>query len=194
MNAQGKSPTRFAFTFHATVFRKDPAFVARVTWDFTQQKIHREHAPLERKPKGRFHAEVTGTFIASVGDIIEAQRGRTKERDSRAFFLVAPSGTLILVAFADELDDVIRVGNYLAGRLAVEDLGKGGWVFDKVRSDWNGEPVSGEPQQRERTPSPSSSLSRDNMDRRTPDLLHELSRQDAIPEAKGRHRRSLSRG
>jgi len=189
MTAEGKSPTRFQFSFHATVFRNDPAFIARVTWDFTQQRIHREAFPVERKPKGRFHVEVTGEFIASVGDIIEAQRGRTKERDSRAFFLVAPSGTLILVAFADELDDVLRVGNYLAGRLAVEDLGKGGWVFDKVRSDWKGEPVSGEPQNLERRPSPISPLSRDNLDHRKLDLLHELSRPDAIPEGKGRHRR-----
>ena len=164
MTAAGKSPTRFTFTFHATVFRKDPAFVARVTWDFTQQKIHREHAPLERKPKGRFHAQVTGTFTASVGDIIEAQRGRTKERDSRAFFLVAPSGTLILVAFADELDDVIRVGNYLAGRLAVEELGKGGWVFDKVRSDWKGNPVGARPLKLEKTASSTSSSLRKGMD------------------------------
>ena len=164
MTAPGKSPTRFVFTFHATVLRKDPAFVARVTWDFTQQMIHREPVPVERKPKGRFHAEVSGAFTASVGDIIEAQRGRTKDRDSRAFFLVAPSGTLILVAFADELDDVIRVGNYLAGRLAVEDLGKGGWVFDKVRSDWKGNPVGAGPLKLEKTASSTSSNLSKGMD------------------------------
>lgn len=132
------STTLFEFQFTATCYRNDKPFVARIQWDAAKKTLVRHYFPLEMKPSGRFYATATCTFTAAAGDIIETNRGRSKDREFRSFNLVAPTGYLILVAISDEVNDVMSVMNYLAGTASVSELAKGRWSFHAVTSDWKG--------------------------------------------------------
>ena len=98
----------FRFRFTATSLRNDRLFVARVTWDPIRKSLNRDFFPLDTTPTGRFYAHNECVFTASVGEIIETSRGRSKTREFRSFNLVAPTGYLIMVCMCDEMNDVIE--------------------------------------------------------------------------------------
>ena len=89
-------------------------------------------------PVGRFGAVGECTFDAAVGDIVEVKRGETKTGNIAASILVVPKGYLILVAIADEVDDALKVVQYVAGQASPQDLAKGHWRFESAASSWKG--------------------------------------------------------
>lgn len=133
-----KSPCIFRFEFRTQCERKDRPFVARVTWDTETKSLARGFYAIQITPVGRFGAVGECTFDAAVGDIVEVKRGETKDREYRGFYLVVPKGYLILVAIADEVDDALKVVQYVAGQASPQDLAKGHWRFESAASSWKG--------------------------------------------------------
>ena len=133
-----KSPCIFRFEFRTQCERKDRPFVARVTWDTEAKSLARGFYAIQITPVGRFGAVGECTFDAAIGDIVEVKRGETKDREYRGFYLVVPRGYLILVAIADEVDDALKVVQYVAGQASPQDLAKGHWRFESAASSWKG--------------------------------------------------------
>jgi hypothetical protein len=115
--------------------------VARVTWDTEAKSLARGFYAIQITPVGRFGAVGECTFDAAIGDIVEVKRGETKDREYRGFYLVVPRGYLILVAIADEVDDALKVVQYVAGQASPQDLAKGHWRFESAESSWKGRPA-----------------------------------------------------
>ena len=136
-----KSPCIFRFEFRTQCERKDRPFVARVTWDTEAKSLARGFYAIQITPVGRFGAVGECTFDAAIGDIVEVKRGETKDREYRGFYLVVPRGYLILVAIADEVDDALKVVQYVAGQASPQDLAKGHWRFESAESSWKGRPA-----------------------------------------------------
>ena len=136
-----KAPSTFRFEFRTQCERKDRPFVARVTWDTEAKSLARGFYAIQITPVGRFGAVVECTFDAAIGDIVEVKRGETKDREYRGFYLVVPRGYLILVAIADEVDDALKVVQYVAGQASPQDLAQGHWRFETAESSWKGRPV-----------------------------------------------------
>ena len=133
-----KAPSTFRFEFRTQCERKDRPFVARVTWDTEAKSLARGFYAIQITPVGRFGAVGECTFDAAIGDIVEVKRGETKDREYRGFYLVVPTGYLILVAIADEVDDALKVVQYVAGQASPQDLAKGHWRFESAESSWKG--------------------------------------------------------
>ena len=155
-----KSPCIFRFEFRTQCERKDRPFVARVTWDTETKSLARGFCAIQSTPVGRFGAVGECTFDAAVGDIVEVKRGETKDREYRGFYLVVPKGYLILVAIADEVDDALKVVQYVAGQASPQDLAKGHWRFESAASSWKGRtaPVD-QPRMEPHPPRPVAQLS-----------------------------------
>jgi len=147
-----KSPGTFRFDFRTQCERKDRPFVARVTWDSETKSLARGFYAIQITPVGRFGAIGACVFDAAVGDIVEVKRGETRDREYRGFYLVVPRGYLILVAIADEVDDAIKVVQYVAGQASSQDLAKGHWRFETAASSWKGRPVPTDQPPMEPTP------------------------------------------
>ncbi|MCS6328062.1 MAG: hypothetical protein H8K06_13380 [Nitrospira sp.] len=147
-----KSPGAFRFEFRTQCERKDRPFVARVTWDTETKSLARGFYAIQITPVGRFGAIGACAFDAAVGDIVEVKRGEAKDREYRGFYLVVPKGYLILVAIADEVDDALKVVQYVAGQASSQDLAKGHWRFETATSSWKGRPVPTDQPRMEPTP------------------------------------------
>ncbi len=136
----------FEFHFTTTCTRNSQPFVARVIWNPTKGGFDRTFFPMSITPIGRFDEIAKCTFTAAVGDMIETRRGQSKKRDFRSFNLVSPAGYLIMLGMADDVTEVMRIMEYLAGTIAADQLSQGRWNFRTVTSDWRGTllPVSAE--------------------------------------------------
>lgn len=132
--------TRFTFHFYVTCTRKTKPYVARIQWNAATQKITREPFPTQHSPFGRSEEIAECYFTVSVGEIIETCRGGNKKRQYRALYLVAPTGYLIMLAMADEANDVLRIMEYLDGKMTASELSQGRWQFETVTSEWRGAP------------------------------------------------------
>lgn len=134
---------RFAFSAESNPQHAIP-FVARLSWNAATARVERTVLPIPRSDVSPTLIRVTGEFEANPGEIIEARKGllkrRGRETDLRAWYLVAPTGYLILVAEADNMAAQRRVERYLRGDAAMQSLGT--WSLARVTSPWRALPVS----------------------------------------------------
>jgi hypothetical protein len=138
------SLARFKFSFAA---ESDPhiamPYVARLSWNHRHKELDKDMLALPRQPVAPHCVRVAGEFTAAVGDIIEARKGYLKrprrQIDLRAWYLVSPTGYLILVAEATDLVQQHKVAQYLAGTLSVEALSDRKWDFQTVTGTWRGQ-------------------------------------------------------
>lgn len=131
-------PQLFQFDFATICTRNSQPFVASVTWNATKKSVDRQYFPITITPTGRFEESAQSTFTASVGQIIETRRGKSRSRDFRSFNLVAPTGYLIMLGMADDITEVMSIMEYLAGHIPADHLSHGRWKFETVTSDWKG--------------------------------------------------------
>lgn len=140
---------RFTFHFYVTCKRNSKPYVARIQWNAAEQKIHRTKFEPTITPLRSTEEIAECYFTVSVGDVVETNRGRHKQRDYRAFYLVAPTGYLILLALADEAHELVRIMEYLDGKITATELSRGRWLFETVTGEWRGAPEQGPPIQKQ---------------------------------------------
>jgi hypothetical protein len=112
--------TEFLFEFDATNDpRKGKPYVARLYWN--EGKLQREFKELEQT-RGKKEVNVSGTYTAKTGDIIEKRTGGSWKNDYRAWYFISETGDQICVADIDNASDKGRVQNYLKGKITAEEL------------------------------------------------------------------------
>jgi hypothetical protein len=134
---------RFSFSAESNPQQAIP-FVARLSWNPVTRRVGRTLVALPRQDVSPLLIRIAGEFEASPGEIIEARKGvlkrRGRETDLRAWYLVAPTGYLVLVAEADHTEAQRRVERYLAGSASVHTLGT--WSLAHVTSAWRARHLS----------------------------------------------------
>lgn len=109
------------FTFEATNDpRKGVPYVARLTWDVTENKIQRTFVDLQRT-YGKKEVTVAGTYSARDGEIIEIRTGGSWKNDYRAWFIVR-GGEMVEAANISNAARKMKVEQYLRGEIPGEEL------------------------------------------------------------------------
>lgn len=135
------SPSVFTFAFDATSDTPDAIpYVARLTWNPALKRVEQHLLDLPRLALSPTSTRVQGVIHANPMDIIETRRGMLKRRkktlELRAWYVVVPSGYLVLLGDGQDSHTKQRIDAYLAGQLSIHELGQQKWVFEHVRSDW----------------------------------------------------------
>lgn len=111
----------FTFEFSATA---DPRkhgkpFAARLYWG--NGRLMREFKEL-LSTYGKKEVNVSGTYTAKTGDIIEKRTGGSWKNDYRAWYFIDENGGEIAVADINSASEKAKVQKYLQGKITAEEL------------------------------------------------------------------------
>jgi hypothetical protein len=110
----------FTFNFNATNDpRKGKPYVARLYW--ADSKLQREFKDLAQT-WGKKEVNVSGTYTANAGDIIEKRTGGSWKNDYRAWYYISSTGEEIKVADIDNAAEKAKTQSYLQGKITAEEL------------------------------------------------------------------------
>lgn len=110
----------FTFDFNVTCDpRKGKPYVAQLYWG--DGKLQREFKDLART-WGKGKVNVSGTYAAKAGDIIEKRTGGSWKNDYRAWYYISENGEEIKVADIDDASEKATVQAYIRGDISAEEL------------------------------------------------------------------------
>lgn len=110
----------FTFEFNAMNDpRKGKPYVARLYW--AESKLQREFKELDQT-WGKGCVNVSGSYTAKTGDVIEKRIGGSWKNDYRYWYFINEAGEEIKVADIDSASEKAKVQKYLRGEITAEEL------------------------------------------------------------------------